>query len=309
MPAMQVRLRFALPALLLCSSWLVTSQAPAAQGFELRDVPGVSLEVKLDGKPVARYEYAYAADRFQDTYKPFLHVLDADGKEPITKGPGGFYTHHRGIFIGWTKLTVAGKSYDLWGMGGGVQIHQEFLDQKAGADQASFTAEAQWNAKSGEPLLEEQRTFVFHRRPAPTLVLVDVVSTLKAVAGDTLLNGDPEHAGVHYRPANELDKSQTKYVFPQEGNDPRKDKDLPWAAETYVLGDKTYAVQQMSHPGNPKDTIWSAYRDYGRFGAFVKPELKNGDSLTLRYRFWALAGEAPPREEFQRQWEEYSESP
>nr|MCU0875452.1 PmoA family protein [Pirellulaceae bacterium] len=100
MPAMQVRLRFALPALLLCSSWLVTSQAPAAQGFELRDVPGVSLEVKLDGKPVARYEYAYAADRFQDTYKPFLHVLDADGKEPITKGPGGFYTHHRGIFIG-----------------------------------------------------------------------------------------------------------------------------------------------------------------------------------------------------------------
>jgi hypothetical protein len=201
---------------------------------------------------------------------------------------------------------VAGKSYDLWGMGGGVQIHQKFLDQKAGADQASFTAEVLWNAKSGEPLLEEQRTFVFHRRPAPTLVLVDVVSTLKAVAGDTLLNGDPEHAGVHYRPANELDKSQTKYVFPQEGNDPRKDKDLPWAAETYVLGDKTYAVQQMSHPGNPKDTIWSAYRDYGRFGAFVKPELKNGDSLTLRYRFWALAGEAPPRVEFQRQWEEFA---
>ena len=46
----------------------------------------------------------------------------------------------------------------------------------------------------------------------------------------------------------------------------------------------------MSHPDNPKDTIWSAYRDYGRFGAFVKPELKNGDSLTLRYRFWGWPG-------------------
>jgi hypothetical protein len=309
MPAMQIRLRFAFPAVLLCSSWLFTSQAPAAEGFELQDVPGVSLEVKLDGKPVARYEYDYDAERFQDTYKPFLHVLDEAGKEPITKGPGGFYTHHRGIFIGWSKLTVAGKSYNLWGMGGGVQIHQKFLDQKAGADLASFTAEVHWKANSGELLLEEQRTFVFQRRPLPTLVLVEVASKLKAVGGDVVFNGDPEHAGVHYRPANELDKAQTKYLFPQAGNDPRKDKDLPWVAETYLLGDKTYTIQQMDHPSNPRDTIWSAYRDYGRFGAFVKPEVKRGESLTLRYQFWARAGEAPSREEFQRQWEEFAKQP
>ncbi|HPM79246.1 MAG TPA: PmoA family protein [Candidatus Anammoximicrobium sp.] len=307
--APQPGVRVPILAALLTAVSFASAPVLAADGFELKDSPGQTLNVVLDGKPVARYVYAYDPDRFHDTYKPFLHVLDADGKEPITKGPGGFYTHHRGIFIGWSRLTVGGRSYNLWGMGGGVQIHQKFLDQQIGPDQASFTAQVAWNATSGEPLLEERRTFVFHRRPAPSLVMVDVASELKAVAGDTLLDGDPEHAGVHYRPANELDKTKTKYVFPQEGNNPRKDKDLSWAAETYVLGDKSYTVQQMNHPGNPKDTVWSAYRDYGRFGAFFKKELKDGQSLTLRYRFWVLGGEAPPRGEFQRQWEEYAKQP
>ncbi len=84
---------------------------------------------------------------------------------------------------------------------------------------------------------------------------------------------------------------------------------MSWVAETYVVGDKSYTVQQMNHPGNPQDTVWSAYRDYGRLGAFVKKELKDGQSLTLRYRFWVLGGEAPPREEFQRQSAEYAKQP
>jgi hypothetical protein len=287
---------------LLADGAVAAESLPRGAGFALQDQPGEHLELLLDGKPVARYMVAFAADRLQDTYKPYLHMLDAEGQAPITKGPGGLYPHHRGIFIGWTRLTLGGKAYDLWGMGGGVQVHQAFRDQKAGPDQASFTSVVHWNAKGGEPLLEEERSFTFHRRPAPTLVLVDVVSKLKAVAGDTWLNGDPEHAGVHYRPANEVDKSKTKYLFPKEGDDPRKDKDLAWAAEAYVLGDKTYTVQQMNHPSNPQGTLWSAYRDYGRLGAFCTKELKNGDTLVLSYRFWVLAGDLPPRDELQTQW-------
>lgn len=296
-------------AVLVTAAWFAPATVAAADGFELQDSPGQTLDVLWGGKPVARYVYAYAADRFQDTYKPYLHVLDEAGKQPITKGPGGLYTRHRGIFIGWARLTVGGKSYNLWGMGGGAQIHQKFLDQQTGPERASFTAQIAWKATGGEPLLEERRTFVFHRRPAPTLVLADVVSVLKAVAGDTCLNGDPEHAGVHYRPADELDKTKTVYRFPRDTDDPRKDKDLPWAAETYVLGGKSYTVQQMNYPDNPPDTVWSAYRDYGRLGAFVTKELKHGESLALRYRFWVLAGEAPPRDALQQQWQEFARAP
>lgn len=305
--ALRIRFRFVGCAVLACLGWLTAARGSGAEGFELQDVPGQSLEIKLDGRTIARYEYAYDLERFQETYKPFLHVMDADGKEPITNGgPEGLFPHHRGIFIGWSRLTVGGRSYDLWGMRGGPQIHQRFVAQQASADRASFTSEVHWKTKDGDLLLEEHRKLDFQRRPAPTLVWVETTSTLKAVGGDTFLNGDPEHAGVQYRPADELDKAKTTYLFPKEENDPRKDWDLPWVVLTYVLGDKTYTVQQMNHPGNPEETIWSAYRDYGRFGAFAKPQIKSGQSLTLRYGFWVLAGDALPRDEFQRQWEAYA---
>ncbi len=89
----------------------------AFAGFSLSDDPGVAMDVLADGKVVARYIYAHDAstpERLLETYKPYLHVFDAEGKAPITKGAGGKFTHHRGIFIGWSKLTVGGKQYDRW---------------------------------------------------------------------------------------------------------------------------------------------------------------------------------------------------
>ena len=81
--------------------------------------------------------------------------------------------------------------------------------------------------------------------------------------------------------------------------------DLPWAAETYQLRDKTYNVEQMSGPGNPTGTRWSAYRDYGRFGAFPAAKLKAGETLALRYRFWVTAGAPPTRADLPKQYDEY----
>lgn len=61
----------------------------------------------------------------------------------------------------------------------------------------------------------------------------------------------------------------------------------------------------MNHPDNPKDTLYSAYRDYGRFGAFFKRELKQGAELRLHYRIRVTAGDLPSREELQKQYEEF----
>ena len=41
------------------------------------------------------------------------HVLDFDGKEPITEVYGK-YTHHRGLFIGWKDTIVNGVDFDTW---------------------------------------------------------------------------------------------------------------------------------------------------------------------------------------------------
>ena len=92
--------------------------------------------------------------------------LRRGGEAPITKGPGGLYPHHRGIFIGWMKMKFDGKSYDRWHMKGGEIVHQKFLAQKAGLpDEAMCTSLIHWNEPDGKAFLVEERTMTFRRGP------------------------------------------------------------------------------------------------------------------------------------------------
>jgi len=179
-------------------------------------------------------------------------------------------------------------------------VHQRFEPRTTGPRQARFTSVVHWNDPKGEPILVERRTVTAYRQEAPTVVLLDVETELQAVQGNVELNGDPEHAGVQYRAHNDVaagpKESKARYRFHAEGIDPHKDKDLPWVAMSYSLGGKRYVVQHMNHPGNPKGTVYSAYRDYGRFGAFPRATVSKGETLTLRYRILVTRGDMPPRE-------------
>lgn len=272
----------------------VVGSAGAADNFAFADNAGKQLDVTFGGKPLVRFMYAYdpaTKESLHDTYKPYLHVFAPDGDQLITKGPGGQFTHHRGIFIGWNKITFDGKNYDRWHMTGGEQVVQKILKQEATADQATFTALVHWNDAAKAAFIVEERTFVVSRKAGGTLI--DFSSTLSAPRGEVKLNGDPEHAGIHYRPAGELDKSKTLYHFPAEKPAPHKDTDYAWVGETYTLNGTAYSVVEMSHVQNPTGTRWSAYRDYGRFGAFPVAEIKQGGSITFRYRFLIVKGELP----------------
>ncbi|MGD0091736.1 MAG: PmoA family protein, partial [Planctomycetota bacterium] len=283
--------------LLACASMFALHAADESAGFTFNDQAGQYLDVLYNGKIVGRYMYAYDKStpaRLNETYKPYLHVFDAEGKAPITNGAGAKqYPHHRGIFVGWNKIGFGGKTYDRWHMKGGEQVHQKFSEQKTDKDQASFTSVINYNDEAGKPFMVEERTMTFRRAPAPAYVLVDLRTTLKATEGDVTLDGDPEHAGIHYRPAEGVNTKETLYVFPKEDAKPHADFDYPWAGETYTLGGKKYSVVIMSHPDNPKKTKWSAYRDYGRFGAFPKAAIKSGEALTLKYRFLVAEGDMP----------------
>ena len=101
--------------------------APLAAQLEIKDTKGKHLDILSGEKVLVRYMYEHdisTDEKKHATYKPFLHVFDAAGKAPITMGPGGQYTHHRGIFIGWSKLGFNGKSYDRWHMKDGAIVHQ-----------------------------------------------------------------------------------------------------------------------------------------------------------------------------------------
>ena len=288
---------------------LATVAAQAADGFAVQDTAGDHADVLLDGKIVARYMYAFdksTKERLLETFKPYLHIFDAEGKAPITKGPGGVFPHHRGIFIGWNKISYDGKSFDRWHMPDGQIIHQKFAESKGDATSCTLTAINNWNDKAEKPFLQEQRTMVFRKATAPGRITVDCTFKITAIAGDVVLDGDPEHAGIHYRPAKELTTTETVYYYPVEKAAPHKDLDYPWVGMTYTLAGKQYSIVEVSHPENPKGTKWSAYRDYGRFGAFPKAEIKKGETLTLKYRFLIIDGEMPAADAIQKVCNEFT---
>ena len=135
----------------LASAAFLALPGAAPEGFSFKDEAGKHLDVLFGGRIVARDMYEYdksTPEKLHETYKPYLHVFDAEGKAPITKGPGGKYTHHRGIFAGWNKLGAGGKTYDRWHMKGGEQVHQKFLEQKADGTTVVFGAGSFVPAKS-----------------------------------------------------------------------------------------------------------------------------------------------------------------
>jgi len=65
---------------------------------------------------------------------------------------------------------------------------------------------------------------------------------------------------------------------------------------SYGLNNKTYSILQMDKPDNPDPNIWSAYRDYGRFGPFFRKDLDANETLTIQYRFWMSENDMPDRD-------------
>lgn len=270
-----------------------------------------TIDIAVDDKPRLRYMYNFdtsTKELAHATYKVFAHVLDEAG-EPITKGPGGKFTHHRGIFIGWAKTKFQGKSYDTWHMKNSTIVHQEVVEQKTGDDTSVLRVKLHWNTPEGVPIVEEIRSFTVHH-DGESYLLLDFVSELSAITDDVELNGDPEHAGMQYRPHNDVvGNKSAKYTFHKEevtAKNVGKERDIPWAAMTYKLRDQLWSVQHMNHPDNPKGTRHSCYRDYGRFGHFPVAKLAKGEKLTLKYRLRITKGDTPARDAMAKQYSAYT---
>jgi hypothetical protein len=65
----------------------------------------------------------------------------------------------------------------------------------------------------------------------------------------------------------------------------------------------------MSAPANPNaDAVYSAYRDYGRFGEFFKHTIPAGQTLKLCYRIRVSEGSLPDRESLAAQYAAFTTS-
>jgi hypothetical protein len=294
----------------LIAELVVANPAGAVPGQSARlqwgDSAGAA-ELFLSGKPLVRYEMpTYDGSNEQNrvkTYKPFHHVFDPATGMKLTKGDGGGYTHHRGIFFGYNRISHGPdkkQSSDCWHCKSPArQEHREVLWQKA-VDVAGVQRVAiDWIGSDGMKLLGETRELDIV--PVSGGTVIDFASRLVADA-PVRLDGDPQHSGVHFRAANEVHEStkgQTYYLRPGVKAKPGDYRNWPadktyvnaaWHAASFVVGGQRYTVLRANRPANPGEARMSE-RDYGRFGSYFEYDLTADKPLEVGYRFWVQPGE------------------
>lgn len=287
-------------------------------GFRFVEEKGKHVDVRYDNRPVLRYVNAprdgASANAHELSFKPFHHVFDpVKGDTLLTNGPGlaadkaNLFPHHRGLFFAFNKISYGDqKDVDVWhGRKNEYVLHEKMLMTEAGSALATHRALLSWHGKDGKPFADEEREVtVYYVSPGNVGTLIDWSTTLTTKLDKVRLDGDPQHAGFHFRAAMEVSKTKanTYYVRPDgvgkpgetrnwepKGKDP-KTVNLPWDACSFLIGSQRYTVLRVPHPDNPKETRGSE-RDYGRFGDYFEYDLTPATPLKLKYRLWVQPGE------------------
>ncbi|MBC7820036.1 MAG: PmoA family protein [Planctomycetaceae bacterium] len=319
---------YRLAVLGLCSIFLLaltaTTRADDAK-FRWTDGPQTgTTDLLLGDKPVVRYmalPYDNSTkEREHDTYKVYHHVFAPDGTTILTKGPGGQFTHHRGLYCAWNKTNYEGKTDDFWHCTKGAsQRHVKFLDKTADAQHGAATVEIHWADADAKPVIIETRSVDVRRAPARTTGWqIDWRTSLASQRGEIKLEGDRQHAGFQYRAAQVVSEQKSaRYIRPAgfpdkpeaveagDTGDPPAHSNLPWCAMTYPIEGQQVTVCYFEDPSLPKPSFFSE-RPYGRFGAFFKTTLSADKPLRLRYRLVITTGEPPARDTIQKWFDSFA---
>jgi Methane oxygenase PmoA len=269
-----------------------------------------STTLDFAGQPVIRYEHAFdrsTPERFDETFKPFVHAFSPKSAVQLTKGSGGLYTHHRGIYLGWNQVIASDqKSYDFWHCTQGAhQQHVEFKSLTTSATQASMVSLVHWNSNEGDAIVAETRTVTVQSSTIdhpqlPTGWQLDWTSVLESKRDELKLTGDRQHAGLHFRANQDVATLLgARYLrpesFPQQPDavqvDDAKTPDghinLPWLAMQFTTSEQPCTVVYFPEPGLPQPARFSE-RPYGRFGSFFDLTLKRNAPFTMQYRLLIL---------------------
>jgi len=302
---------------------LVAADAPAEGGFRYVDGDGFR-DLAYNDKVVLRHMTRFDPADHVNTFKPFHHVYGLHDEGFITNGPGSDewnadpkairFPHHRGLFFGFNKTPYG----DFWHGTNGVSQQFRKYDtsrQFTGPVVAREASVIEWVAKDGKPVIRDTRELTTWRVSDKEYVL-DFDVTLESLTGEAIpLSGDSQHAGFHFRAANEVGLEPTTkpgattrpgtgggsatYIRPTSAVDtkhPSKDVwgDCPWVYCGFKVKGYPYGVTEMNGPTNPQPTVFST-RPYGRFGAFFDGQSVSPDKpLKLKYRFIIRDGSTTP---------------
>jgi hypothetical protein len=250
------------------------------------------------------------------TFKPFHNVYDpAKGEVMLTNSSAktdkdGLYPHHRGLFFGFNRIGYGDKkTADIWhGTDNVYSQHDKTLGTEAGEIEGRQRVAISWHGKDGQTFANEEREVTVYAIPGGTMI--DWSTMLTTSLDRVRLDGDPQHAGFHFRANQEVAKNgkeNTYYLRPDGKGKPGETRNwepgakaaiskdprtvnLPWNAMSFVVGGQRYTVLRINLPDNPRETRGSE-RDYGRFGDYFEYDLTPANPLKLKYRVWVQDGE------------------
>jgi hypothetical protein len=263
-------------------------------------------QLAFNGRPVLRYFHrpfdAKLSEKGKEianpSTKPYHHLFAADGKTIVTNSNQGQYPHHRGIYFGFNNISYGeGKKADVWHCRNGEHTaHEKILTAEAGPLFGRQLLQIVWNGQDGKPFANEKRELTAYNLPGGTLI--DFASILTTPLDKVRLDGDPQHAGFHFRANSAMEKNtkETFFIRPDGKGKPGEEKNwnpknksgpvnLPWNAMSFVLDGKRFTVVYLDHPGNPKEARQSE-RCYGRIGTYFEYDLTKDKPLKVQYRLW-----------------------
>jgi hypothetical protein len=305
--------RLSLAASLLVGACAVAADKP---GFAWTDPDGKQPVLTYGGNKVLEYvrptfDPAQTPPKKEamanPTIKVYHHLYDESGKVRLTNGPDGQFPHHRGIFYGFNRVSYDGKQADVWHCRKGEsQQHVATVSHDATAELGRHKVKVSWNGQDGKPFAVEERELTVHAPKGGWLV--DFRSTLTTDRDKVRLDGDPQHAGFHFRANVEVEKTKAETYFVRPDGKGEKGKEVswepkgktgpvnrPWTAMSFLVGGKRYTVVYLDHPDNPKEARQSE-RTYGRVGTYFEYDLTKDKPLSVKYRLWVQEGEVTPEQ-------------
>ena len=287
-------------------------EAEASNAFQWKDVEGDSPTLTFEDKTILAYvrpKFDPAATPAKQspianpTIKVYHHLFDSTGEVRLTNGAEGQFPHHRGIYFGFNNISYDGKKADVWHCRNGEsQQHAGTTGNAAGAVLGRHRVKVAWNGQDGKPFATEDRELTVY--PLDKGWIVDFESVLSTDKAKVMLDGDPQHAGFHFRAAQDVEKKhkdETYFLRPDGKGEQGKEKNwekgksldhknLPWNAMSFVIAGKRFTTLYLDHPDNPKEARQSE-RTYGRMGTYFEYELTPAKPLKVKYRLWVQEGE------------------
>lgn len=283
---------------------------PAVAQVRLDQFPD-RIEVTIDGQPFTTFYFG------PETTKPYLHPLRSASGKVVTRyypmevreGERRDHPHQRGLWFSHGDV----NGYDYWanevsqkGPNKGKIVLKKVVSARGGRRQGSLEASFDWLDPAGKPILNEQRTIVFHSDPKLRILDFDI----RLTALDKVKFGDTKEGTFALRLAPSLEEpargapewpKRTGKMVNAEGLEGERQvwgKRSPWVDYYGEVDGEKLGVAIFDHPANPKHpTFWHA-RSYGLFAANIFGEhdfmadktrdgslsLEPGGSLRFRYR-------------------------